>query len=156
MSWLNSRNWLLDLAWLLLLLAMLRHYWQKKHNLSIAQSWIKTKGHVITCQWIKVGHSLWPKIEYGYHVGDVEMIGEHLFLESAANNPASKYSRAVAYKTAVAFKESSDIDVYYNPDDPTQSALDIAVPYKLYLILIVICLLIAVQVGVLIFRYLLH
>jgi hypothetical protein len=34
----------------------------------------------------------------------------------------------------VAYEEDADIDVFYNPNNPTQAALDITMPRKLNLI----------------------
>ena len=96
----------------------------------------------------KVGHSIWPKIEYTYQVHDQDLIGEYLFLDTSHNNPNSKYSRLVAYKAAVAFKENSEIDVYYNPNNPEQSALDVTIPIKLNIILCLISVLIVIHLGI--------
>lgn len=135
MSWPIFSKWILDFGWLFFLLMLLRHFWQDRRQLVLTKLWLKSKGHITKCEWTKVGHSIWPKIEYTYHVYDKELVGEYLFLDTAHNNPNSKYSRQIAYKAAVAFNEHAEIDVYYNPNHPEQSALDISIPTKLNIIL---------------------
>lgn len=115
MTQLNGGRWLLDLGWLLFLLMLFWHFWRDRRTLVHAQSWLKVKGHITSCELTKVGHSVWPKIEYTYQVNEEEMTGEYLFLDTAHNNPNSKYSRGIAYKAAIAFQENEEIDVYYNP-----------------------------------------
>lgn len=154
MNWLTIWRWTLDFLWLLALLYVFRHFWQKRANLLIAQHWLQTKGRVTACEWTQVGHSVWPKIEYTYQVNEQSLIGEYLFLDTAHNNPNSKYSRSVAYKAAVAFQENAEIDVYYNPNQPEQSALDVTIPSKLNIILILIGMLIVVHLGLIVWRYL--
>ncbi|WP_040534491.1 DUF3592 domain-containing protein [Legionella drancourtii] len=154
MIWLGVWRWTLDLGWLMLLLLLLRHFWQDRQALVKAQSWLKVKGHIIACEWTTVGHSVWPKIEYSYQVYDKNLYGEYLFLDTAHNTPNSKYARRVAYKAAVAFKENEEIDVYYNPNHPEQSALDVTMPKKLNVILILIGTLIVLHVGLIAWRLL--
>lgn len=154
MTGLNVWRWMLDLGWLLFLLILFRHFWRDRQLLLQAQSWLKVKGQITACEWTKVGHSVWPKIEYTYQVNEQSLIGEYLFLDTAHNNPNSKYSRSVAYKAAVAFQENAEIEVYYNPNQPEQSALDVTIPSKLNIILILIGMLIVVHLGLIVWRYL--
>lgn len=147
-------QWLLDTGWLLILSILLLHFWRDRKGLLQAQSWLKAKGHVTRCEWVKVGHSIWPKIEYTYQVYDKDLVGEYLFLDTSHNSPNSKYSRLIAYKAAVAFKENSEIDIYYNPNQPEQSALDVTMPIKLNIILILISTLILIHIGIIVFRLL--
>lgn len=154
MIWLGIWRWALDLGWLTLLLLLFRHFWLDRQALLKAQSWLKVKGHITACEWTTVGHSVWPKIEYSYQVYDNNLQGEYLFLDTAHNTPNSKYARQVAYKAAVAFKENAEIDVYYNPNHPEQSALDVTMPKKLNVILMLIGSLIVVQVGLIVSRLL--
>ncbi|MCL5272465.1 MAG: DUF3592 domain-containing protein [Gammaproteobacteria bacterium] len=151
MHWINSWRWVLDSGWLLFLLLLFRHFWRDRNALMQSNAWLKVSGHITRCDWTIVGHSIWPKIEYTYQVHDKDLIGEYLFLDTSHNSPHSKYSRLIAYKAAIAFKENSTIDVYYNPNDPEQSALDVTIPRKLNLILILIGLLIAFHIGFIIF-----
>lgn len=151
---LHSGRWMLDIGWLIVLLFLLNHFWRGKKALLEAQSWLKAKGHITRCEWVRVGHSVWPKIEYSYQVYDKDLVGEYLFLDTSHNNPNSKYSRLIAYKAAVAFKENAEIDIYYNPNRPEQSALDVTIPLKLNVILYSIAILVVVQIGIIIFRFL--
>ncbi|MCW8408941.1 DUF3592 domain-containing protein [Legionella sp. PATHC035] len=150
---LNVWRWMLDLGWLLFLLILFRHFWRDRQILVQAQSWLKVKGYISACEWTTVGHSVWPKIEYTYQINDHNFTGEYLFLDTAHNNPNSKYSRGVAYKAAVAFQENEAIDIYYNPNRPEQSALDVSMPTKLNIILILIGILIGVHLGLMAWRY---
>jgi len=47
---------------------------------------------------------------------------------------------------AMAFKEETEIDVYYNPNNPEQSALDVTMPWKLNLIILLVGLFLALHV----------
>lgn len=154
MTWLVIWRWVLDLGWLLFLCILLKHFWQDRQELLKAKSWLKTKGRITLCEWTKIGHSVWPKIEYSYQVHDKDLIGEYLFLDTAHNNPNSKYSRHIAYKAATSFKENTEIDIYYNPNHPEQSALDVTVPIKLNIIIILIITLIVLHVGIIAWRHL--
>ncbi|KGP62931.1 hypothetical protein EP47_09885 [Legionella norrlandica] len=147
-------RWGLDLGWLCFLLILFRYFWRRRRDLREAQSWLKAKGHITRCEWIKVGHSVWPKIEYIYQVYDKDLTGEYLFLDTSLNTPNSKYSRNIAYQVAMAFKDNSEIDVYYNPNRPEQSALDVAIPKKLTFILVLIITLILLHVGIIVWRFL--
>jgi hypothetical protein len=154
MTWLIVWRLIIDLGWLLFLLILFRHFWLDRKVLVDAQSWLITKGHITSCELTQVGHIFWPKIEYSYKVYDQELTGEYLFLDTAHNNPNSKYARNIAYKAAVAFAEEKEIDVYYNPNKPEQSALDVSMPSKLNFILIMLGMFIILQLGLLAWRYL--
>lgn len=151
---LNYGQWVLDIGWLFFLFILLVHFWRERKALSEAQSWLKVKGHITNCEFVEVDHSIWPKIEYSYQVYDKDLTGEYLFLDTSHNNPHSKYARLIAYKAAVAFKEHSEIDVYYNPNHPDQSALDVTMPLKLNIILLLVSTLILIHLGIIFFRFL--
>jgi len=151
---LHSGRLILDIGWLIVLLILLAHFWRDRKVLLAAQSWLKVKGHITSCEWVEVGHSIWPKIEYSYQVHDQDLVGQYLFLDTSHNSPNSKYSRQIAYKAAVAFKENSPIDIYYNPNQPEQSALDVSMPLKLNVILFLISILIIIHLGIIFFRLL--
>ena len=152
-TWANLGQWTLDFVWLLLLFILLNHFWQKRTDLASAQSWLKVKGRIISCEWTAVGHSVWPKIEYIYQVHERELTGEYLFLDTSHNNPHSQYARNMAHKAALAFKENTEIDIYYNPNRPEQSALDVTIPVKLNVILIAMSSLILLHVSIIISRF---
>lgn len=156
MTWLALCRLVLDLSWLMVLFMILRHFWCDRQILLQAQSWLKVKGHVTECEWIKSGHSIWPKIQYSYQVYEQNMIGEYLFLDTTHNNPHSKYARQIAYKAAVAYTEEREIDVYYNPNHPQQSALDVTMPKKLTIILTLLWMLIILHLGLIVWRFLGH
>lgn len=154
MHWHNLSQWVLDLGWLFFLLVLLRHFVQDRRGLLRTRSWLKTKGHITSYELTTVGNNLWPKIEYSYQVYDKDLIGEYLFLDTAHNSPTSKYSRQIAYKAAMAYKENAEIDVFYNPNNPEQSALDITMPRKLNVIIILISSLIVLHLGIIASRVL--
>ncbi|MCL9684466.1 DUF3592 domain-containing protein [Legionella maioricensis] len=151
---LHYGRWMLDIGWLIVLLILLSHFLRDRKTLLQAQSWLKVKGRITSCEWVEQGHSIWPKIEYSYQVYDKDLVGEHLFLDTKHNSPNSKYSRLIAYKAAVAYKENAEIDVYYNPNNPEQSALDVAMPSKLNIILLLIAAMLVIHLGIMIFRLL--
>ncbi len=154
MALLNVWRWILDFGWLVVLLILWDHFWRDRQALLKAQFWLKAKGHITACEWTQAGHSVWPKIEYSYQVHDQALHGHYLFLDTAHNNPNSRYARRVAYKVAVAYKENQEIDVYYNPNHPEQSALDVSMPKKLNIILILIGMLIILHVVLMVWRHL--
>lgn len=145
MNWLISGQGFMDIVWLLFLLFLLRHFWQERQALMIASHWLITRGRITQFVWTQDGHHLWPKIEYSYQLFDQEFKGEYLFLDTSRNNPNSKYARKVAYRAAMAFENDEEIDIYYNPDNPLQSALDVRIPTKLNVI-----------IGLLLFLLVLH
>ena len=148
-----SGRFVLDVAWLIFLLLMFYHFWQSRKVLIQAQSWLKVKGHISQCEWTRMGHSLWPKIEYSYQVNEKDLVGHYLFLDTLHNNPNSQYSRQLAYKVALAFKEQTEVDIYYNPNQPEQSVLDVTVPRKLNFILVFIVLLMALHFGTILAQF---
>jgi hypothetical protein len=150
----NYGQAILDIAWLTILVMMFHHFWKNRQFLMDAQGWLKAKGHITRYQLVKIGHRIWPKVEYEYCVYEQNLIGHYLFLDTAHNNPNSKYSRRIAYKAAIAYKDHLEIDVYYNPNRPDESALDVTMPIKLNAILIIIGGLIAVQLIMMVFHLL--
>ena len=142
LSWQN----LLDLGWLLFLLLVFWHFWRARQLTLQTKFWVKTRGRVTHCEWTICGHSIWPKINYSYQVGERDYTGEYFFLDTAHNDPNSKYARLIAYKAANAYKQNEDIDVYYDPDRPEQAVLDTTIPRKINLILGFIAVLIVLHV----------
>lgn len=151
--WHKAQGWMLDTGWLVILLLVFGYFWQRRQVLVNAQGWLITKGHITSCKWTQAGHSVWPEIEYKYEVYNRVLYGHYLFLDTTHNTPNSAYARQIAYKVALAFKENSEIDVYYNPNKPEQSALDLSIPKKLNLILAINAAFILVQVLVIIWRH---
>lgn len=135
LSWLISWQGVVDLIWLVFLLAVFIHFWKRRQFLSQASDWLITSARMTQFQWTREGHQLWAKIEYTYQLYDREFVGEYFFLDTSHNNPNSKYARQVAYRAAMAFENDAEIEVYYNPDNPNQSALDVRIPFKLNLII---------------------
>lgn len=146
-------NMMLDVVWLLFLIFLWHHFWQKRRFLLDAQGWLKTKGRIIECEVVQEGRKVWPKIVYQYQIQDSLLQGHYLFLDTAHNNPNSQYARQVAYDAVIAFQKQSLVDVYYNPNKPEESALNVAMPKKLSVILILIGLLLFAQIVKLLFLF---
>lgn len=144
----------LDLGWLLFLLLILGYFWSIRREIRQAQVWPKTKGRITYCKWTVAGHRLWPEIEYIYHIGEQDFIGEHLFLDTSHRDPSSKYARKLAYKVAKAYQKDETIDVYYNPAKPEQAVLDTRIPGKLNFILVLIVAFIVAHLIIIGLRFL--
>ncbi|MBA2657474.1 MAG: DUF3592 domain-containing protein [Tatlockia sp.] len=145
---------MLDLIWLVFLLYLLGHFWCDRRILAKAKYWLITKGRISHFEWARSGRLLWPKITYNYQVFEQEYSSEYLFLDTAHNNPASKYARLVAYRAAVAYEDDKEIDVYYNPNNPSQAVLDITIPRKLNIIISLLLALVLLHLAVVIARFL--
>ncbi len=148
MSW----QWLLDIAWLLFLLLLLQHFWRERSALKKTQSWYLASGKITRLTWTQEGHYLWPRLEYTYHAFNQEFYGEQLFLETAHHHPGSKYARKVAYRAAMAYQKEEAIEVYYNPQNPQEAALDISIPSRLTFIIRLLLILIALHFLIVIYR----
>lgn len=129
---------LLDSIWLIFLVLMLYHFWRVRLHLSQTKNWLITKGRITYFEWTAEENRLWPKIEYIYQVCNQDVHGHYFFLDTSHNNPCSKYARKVAYRAAIAFENNDEVDVYYNPNHPEQSALDISIPKKLNIIVVLL------------------
>lgn len=151
-NWLLSWRGLLDVTWLLFLLILLKHFWSEKRFLARTRFWLITKGRIVLFEWTREGHRFWPKIEYSYQVFDQTFQSKYLFLDTAHNNPNSKYARKVAYRAALAFENDEEIDVFYNPNNPQEAALDITMPRKLTIIIVLLMALILLHLGIIVGR----
>jgi hypothetical protein len=152
--WLMSWQGILDLLWLIFLLLMLWYFWRDRQFLAQTQSWLITKGRITLFEWTREGPRLWPKIQYSYQVFEHDYFGEYLFLDTSLNNPNSKYARQVAYRAAIAYEEDVEIDVYYNPNDPSQAVLDTTIPHKLNFIISLLLVLIILHLTVIVHHWL--
>lgn len=139
---------MLDLVWLLFLLVMLFYFWQERRHLKKSLRWPQTTGHITQFNWTKEGHQLWPKITYAYWVNEQEYIGDSLLLSSAHTSYSSAHARKVAYRAAMAFERNEAIDVYYNPEAPDQAVLDIRLPKKLDVIILLLLFFIALHLTI--------
>ncbi|WED42730.1 DUF3592 domain-containing protein [Legionella cardiaca] len=148
----TSWRWLLDLLWLIFLLALLRYFWRERLRLKKTESWYLTKGRITQFSWTQEAQRLWPKIEYQYQAFDQDYQGERLFQDSSHINLNSKHARAVAYRAAIAYEKDEDIDVYFNPENPQEAVLDIAMPPKLTIILGLLSALILIHLVIVGFR----
>ncbi|ASQ47267.1 DUF3592 domain-containing protein [Legionella clemsonensis] len=152
--WITSWRWLLDLIWLIFLLALLWHFWQDRKYFIKIQGWHVTKGRITQFLWTQEGYRLWPKIEYSYRVLDEELQGERLFPETSHINLNSNYARKVAYRAAMAYEKDEDINIYYNPHNPREAVLDITMPRKLNFILGLLIALIVLHFIIVVYRLL--
>lgn len=149
MTW--SWKFLLDVGWLSILLALFAYFWHVRRQLRRLHHWQKTTGHIKTFAWTTYGHRPWPKIEYEYEVDGQVHTGEAFFFDTIHNSPNTGQARQLAYQITEAYKARRDIDVYYNPTNPTQAVLDTAIPTKLSLILYLIASLICLHLIISIF-----
>lgn len=148
MSWQR----LLDFCWLFFLLFVLQYFWFKRQAFVRAQKWIKTKGQVTQCEWTKYGYQLWPKIEYLYQVGEIDLSSNDLFLEEGYQDFSSVAARNLAYHLVEAYNQHETIDVYYNPQNPQQAVLDITIPRRLNFVLIFLSALTLIHMGIMLIR----
>lgn len=128
-----------------MLLLFLNYFIRDLKLLRHSHQWLKTKGQITQCELIKQGHTYWPRIEYHYTINDREFTGHYFFVDTSLNNPNSRYARELAYRIINAYNKGEEVDIYYDPNKPTVSALDVTIPKKLYLILGLIFLLITVH-----------
>lgn len=123
---------LMDFLWLLFLLVVLIHFWKKRQILVAARSWKITKGRIHQLEWAKESNSLWLQVTYTYQLFEQEFLGDCIFLDEDSNRKNNAYTRSIAYRIVMAFKNQEEIDVYYNSDNPMESALDINIPWSLH------------------------
>jgi hypothetical protein len=147
-----SGQTLLDLGWLFFLSVVFLYFWRGRQVTAQTKYWVETQGQITEFEWVTQGRHIWPKVQYMYSVGEIDFIGEHLFLDTTHNDPHSKYAREMTYKVANAYKNNENISVYYNPDNPQESVLDTTIPRKINLILMFIAVLIFVHIIVMISR----
>lgn len=145
MQFLLSSRGITDLVWLGFLLFILIYFWRKRQEAKQSLNWLKTTGQIISCEFTRDKHRIWPKIEYAYQVNEQEYIAEHLFPDTFHNNPESKYARKIAYKAAMAWKNHEEITVYYDPFYPQRAALDVKIPLKLNVVIVLVSLLIMIH-----------
>lgn len=141
-------NKMLDMGWLIFLVLLFVYFLKARHQIRKLRCWHETKGRIVSCEWTKKGHLLWPKVEYTYEVDGTVYTGEHIFLDTMHNSPSSQYARQVAYRVANAYKSDEVIDIFYDPENPSHAVLDRAFPYKVSLILVAIFALITLQLGI--------
>ncbi len=154
MNWFMSSRSFIDLLFLVFLMLTLRYFWKERSFLCQTQHWLKTKGHMIQFKLTNKENRYWPKIAYTYQVFGKTFTGHALFLDTTHNSPASRYSRRVAYQAALAYERNTEIEIYYNPNDPGQCVLDITIPRKLNAIIATLILIICVQLGFIFARFL--
>lgn len=147
-----SSRTIIDLIWLIFISGLFIYFLREYFTLKSYKNWSKTKAQVIKIQWHHHKNILWPKVEYLYHVGGYEYIGEHLFPDTFHNAPTSKYSRQIAYNTAKAYKDYKEIEIFFNPEQPEQSAIDVKIPRKVIFILFFLGFLIALHITIFLFR----
>lgn len=133
----------MDLIWLAFLILLLAYFWKDRLALLKCRRWKMTQGLITRCEWTQDAHRIWPRIEYDFEVDGQTYQGEHLLADTTHHNPASRFSKRIAYKAAIAYQNRQTIDVYYNPANPEQSALDISMPGKLTALIALLCGLIA-------------
>ncbi len=143
---------LLDLGWLIFLLIVFKYFLHHRKETLKAKDWIKAKGRITHCEWSSHGHSLWPKIEYIYQVGDIDYTGQSFFLDTAHVSRHSKHARQMAFETVMSFKKNEDVVVYYDPNQPKHAVLDTYMPQKINVTIGIVSVLIVLHLTLVIFR----
>tara|TARA_Y100000588_G_C14199112_1_gene901634 strand:- start:803 stop:1243 length:441 start_codon:yes stop_codon:yes gene_type:complete len=144
---------IIDIIWLAFLTGLLVYFFSVRLKAKRALKWHKTTAYITVCDWRYEGRIIWPKVQYSYYVDGREYKGENLFMDTSHNTPHSRYARNVAYKVAKAYKNNEALMIYYHPDKPDVSAIDVEVPTKINVILLFISGLILLHLGVLVFRF---
>lgn len=144
---------IIDIIWLLFLFLLLVYFMFLRSKAKKASHWHTTEAYITACEWSTEGYNLWPKIQFKYYVDGMEYMSEHLFLDTSHNTPTSRYARRVAYKVAKAHINNEPIKVYYHPDEPEISAIDVKVPSKINFIIFLLSGLILLHLIVLFFRF---
>ena len=143
---------LIDLFWLLFLLVVLLHFWKKRQLLVAARSWQNTRGRIHQLEWTEENGSLWLEVTYTYQLFDQEYLGDCIFLDEASNRTNNAYTRNIAYQIVMAFKNQEEIDVYYDPDNPMESALDVHIPRSLHWIIGMLLVFLALHLLLIIYH----
>lgn len=143
-------NW----AWSAFLIGFFSYFWNLRIMLRKSRFWPRSKAQITHFEWEKSGHAIWPKIEYSFLVYEHLFHGNNVLLDTKHTTPNTQHARHVAYKIAMAYKNNTEIEVYYDPNNPERSALDITVPNTINAILIMLGLLIILQSTIIFFQFL--
>lgn len=144
----KQRELMINLVWLVFLLILLTYFIFLRIKISQAKKWKKTKGEIISCEWKKELHTLWPKIKYEYTVQGDTYTSINILFDTTHSTAHSKHAKKTAYKIAKAIKNGDKIDVFYNPDKPEIAVLDRNVPKKLDFIIGLISIFTALHVVI--------
>lgn len=139
---------LADGIWFVFLLGMLTYFLRQKNKLLKLKKWPKVKGRIINLQWEEENNRIWPQLVYQYQVEEKIYQGELLFEETLPRDTNSRLARAIAHRAVLAYQNHQEIDVFYNPNNPEDSVLDITVPLKLSIIIWLLWFLIGLHVVV--------
>ena len=145
MDWLISWHSLIDFVWLAGLLILLGYFYKDWKVFKNANQWQTTYGYISQFSWTEQSNFLWPKIEYTYQVYEQDFLGTHLVLDNPYINLHSPSAREAAYRAAVAFKKDEEVLIFYDPNDPSQSALDVRTPGKLKAIIGILVLFLTIH-----------
>lgn len=141
----SSPSGVADGLWLIFLLYALFYFWRARQKLIAAFDWLKTNGTIVACHYKEEKGRIWHQIDYSYEVNDQQLVGQFIVLNPYTNNPHQPYTCEQAHQ--------KQIEVYYNPNLPEQSTLDVRVPKKLNVMLLLISGILLVHLTILAYRY---
>lgn len=122
---------LLSIGWLFFLAVATLYFLRRWQALQAMKSWPVAQGEITELTLCEENNRAWPSVRYSYWVEDRSYTSGHWFADTIHNTPQSRYCRKLAYRVALAFKNNSTLDVYYNPTAPWQAVLDVRIPPKL-------------------------
>lgn len=149
-SWLANHG--VSLGWLLFLAACAAFFFRSWVRLNKMKHWPVTPGEIMTLTVCEKNNRKWPSIQYRYWVEEREYTSRYWFADTIHNSPCSAYSRKLAYRAAISFKQGCPLDVHYNPVKPEQAVLDVTIPLKLKGIIVLVCSLFMVEALMLFFH----
>ncbi|MCC5791400.1 MAG: DUF3592 domain-containing protein [Legionellaceae bacterium] len=150
LSW---KTLLPSLVWILFLLGLFGFFYQQWLRLHRMRKWHTVKGKITYFHLQQEGLRLWPEIEYHYRIGQEDYYNHYLFADTIHNSPHSAYARELAYRVARAYQNDEPVTVYYNPLSPEQAVLDIRMPRKLGVILLLLGVFIILEAGLLLSKF---
>ena len=144
---------LLDIIWLLFLIAMFVLALKKRANMRFFKGWQQTQAQIIKLKHTKSNNVIKPTVEYMYHVQGYDYIGDQLFPEDFKRLPGSRHYRKVAYQLATAFNNNQEISIWYDESQPEDSAVDIQAPIHNTVLLVLISTLVLAEIALLLHRF---
>ncbi len=129
---------IVSLIWLAFLIAVFIFFLVQYRRLKQIAAWPVTEGKVVQFNLEKQNQTYWPSIVYEYLVNGQVHESEHFFSDTTHNTPQTPRAKKVAYNTAQAYLQEQPVTVHYNPQAPEQAVLDVNVPTKLIVIMLIV------------------
>lgn len=142
----------LDIAWLIFLLLVLRYFGHQRRIHFSTKTWQQTKGRIIQCEWEIQGATKEPRIAFLFRVNAKDLFGDQLFFPPTQQYLSTAELRKGLYQVAAAYQSEQELTVYYDPNKPEHAALHVKCPVKLRLILVSITFFVIFHLGMMIAR----